>query len=115
MRAGDLRDRITVQSQEMVPDGQGGMTQGDWAAIAGMERIPANVEPLSGEERIAAMQTQANVDHKVELRYRVGVKAGHRAIWHAKGGDRVLYLTSAPVVIGNHEGLQFMAREDTDT
>lgn len=114
MRAGALRDRITVQEEPLVPDGQGGMTKGPWTTITGMSRLPANVTALSGEERIAAMQTQANVDHKVELRYRTGVKAGHRALWHAKGGDRVLYLTSAPVVTGNHEGLQFMAREDTD-
>lgn len=114
MRAGLLKDRITVEEQPLVGDGQGGREEGDWTAISGMERIPAQVRALSGSEAVTAMQVQSAVTHEVLIRYRTGVKASMRIIYHAKGGDMVLNIITAPVIEGINEGLRFMARQSAD-
>lgn len=114
MKAGVLRDRITIQEQTRTPDGRGGYVLGAWGNVTNMARIPAEVAPLSGDERIQAMQVQSGVGYEVRIRYRAGVHASQRALWHAKGGDRTLHMVGAPVVEGKHEGLRWMAREDTD-
>ncbi|MFW6331221.1 MAG: phage head closure protein [Gemmatimonadota bacterium] len=114
IRAGDLRDRVTVQEETLTDDDRGGKTSGGWSAVSGMSRIPAQVKPLDGDERIAALQAQSGISHEVRMRYRTGITSAMRLLWHAYGADRTLYITSPPVVTGHAEGLRFLAREDAD-
>ena len=114
MRAGNLRHRGTVQSQTHADDGRGGKVRGAWSAVSGMSRIPCEVVPLSGDERINAGAVQSDVTYTVRMRYRTGVKANMRLVWHANDGDRNLHFTGAPAIVGNYDGLEIPAREDAD-
>lgn len=117
MRAGRLRDRVTVQEQTTTDDLKGGKREGAWSAVSGMSRISAAVEPLDGTERVAAMQNRSGVTHQVRVRYassRVSLTAANRLVWHANDGDRTLNLVAAPVIVGNYDELRMEAREVLD-
>lgn len=65
MRAGELRERITVYRVGRTADTQGGgaktrtLVGEDWAAV----------EAVSGREAIAAGQMTASLTHRVRMRY----------------------------------------------
>lgn len=69
MKIGRIRRRITIKKRTTVADGYGGQTEAwttlraDWAAI----------RRLSGAERVAAAQTQAQEEVEVVLRYATDV------------------------------------------
>ncbi len=71
MRAGKLRHRITIQQRsESARDDYGAPTYA-WSTLATRW---ASIEPLRGQERFIADQTQSGVTHRVRLRYLSGVK-----------------------------------------
>ena len=67
MRAGNLKQRITIQLKTETADGMGGFAdtypEKDWAEVW------ASVIPLRGVELIEAMKLEGNVRHKMEMRY----------------------------------------------
>lgn len=65
MKFGKMRHRVTIQKLTRTDDGAGGYTE-TWEDIA---TVWAAVEPLSGREYYLAQQTQAEVSHKVTMRY----------------------------------------------
>ena len=69
MRAGRLRHRVTIQSKSVTRDAYGGevITWQDDVTVWG------SVEPLRGREYIEGKQEQADVTHKIFLRYRSGI------------------------------------------
>jgi len=70
----DLRHRVTFERQTRVPDGAGGWTEA-WTA----ERTCwAKVVPLSGRERLRAMQLEHPVSHRITVRYGGAVAGYHR-------------------------------------
>ena len=79
MRAGELRERITIQ-QKTTPvarDGFGGETI-TWATLA---TVWAKVEALSGREFIGMGRQEAAGTHKVTLRERDDVTPAMRIAW----------------------------------
>lgn len=79
MRAGTLRHRVTIQQKAVTRDSYGAevVTWQDVATTWGA------VEPLSGREYLAALQTQAEVTTRIRLRYRsdVTLQPEMRATW----------------------------------
>jgi SPP1 family predicted phage head-tail adaptor len=69
MRAGQLRQRVTIEQKTATQDANGEETI-TWATWA---TVYAAVEPLRGEEYLAARTQQASVDTRIRLRYRDGV------------------------------------------
>jgi SPP1 family predicted phage head-tail adaptor len=65
MRAGQLRHRITIQSHTSAQDNYGEV---DWTWSTGFETW-AKISPLRGNQYFNAQQVQANVSHKITLRY----------------------------------------------
>jgi SPP1 family predicted phage head-tail adaptor len=65
MRIGRLRHRITIEEPTRTADGMGGWTV-TWTEVS---TVWAGVEPVSGKERIAADAVEAEVTHKVIIRY----------------------------------------------
>lgn len=66
-----LRQRLILQQlQGGAADGMGGRTADTWQAVA---TIWGQVDPLSGKERLAAAQIEADVTHEITIRYRTGV------------------------------------------
>ena len=74
--AGELRTRVTIQSEVQVADSGGGAYHA-WSTVA---TTWAKVEPLSGRELLQAEQLQSEVTHLITIRYRSGLHAGMRVI-----------------------------------
>lgn len=70
MRAGKLRQRITLQSKVIVRDQYGGEST-TWQDFA--TDVPAEVVPLSGREFLSAGELQGEVQARVMIRYMPGV------------------------------------------
>jgi len=77
--AGELRQRIAIEAQVQTQDPVTGDITTAWTAVVGAESLPANVQPMSAREFIAAQQTQAAVDTKIIIRWRQGITAAMRA------------------------------------
>lgn len=69
MRAGQLRQRITIQQPTIVQDtfGEADVT---WSTYI---QAWASIEPLRGREALEAMSLQQEVTHRVRMRHRDGV------------------------------------------
>lgn len=80
MRAGALRERVTLQSATEASDGAGGQTL-TWANVATDPVVWARVEPTEGREKFAAMQIQGRYTHRVTLRYRTDLTLKLRVVW----------------------------------
>lgn len=87
MRAGALRDRITLQAPPTAQDAAG-QPAGNWTDVA---TVWAEVRDLSGREFIAAQATQSEVSTKIRIRYMTGIDASMRAV---RGAD--VYTLVAP-------------------
>ena len=87
MKAGKLRKRVAIQSRtDSVSDETMAPTQ-TWTTVA---TVWASVEPLSGQEGIQANQLNAELSHRVTIRYYSGLTAAYRILW----GTRVLRIVS---------------------
>jgi len=69
MRAGQLRHRLTLKSRSVTPDSYGQ----DITAATTQATVWGSVEPLSGRELLLAQQVQADVTHRVRIRFHDGV------------------------------------------
>ena len=78
MRAGELRERVTIEKPVQVA-GKAGATKTTWTEVA--TNVHARVTPLRGQEQVNAMQLSSKVSHRVKLRYRSDVVAEWRIIW----------------------------------
>lgn len=77
MNPGKLRHRVTIQQATRTRGAGGGYTE-KWGEVA---TVRAAVVPLTGTERIRAMQTEANLTHRIEMRYRAGLTSAMRAVY----------------------------------
>ncbi|HEY7768012.1 phage head closure protein [Longimicrobium sp.] len=74
--AGDLRHRVLFQTSATAPAPGGGSstTWTDWHTAW------AQVEGLTGVERIQAMQTDSTLTHRITVRHNAGINPGMRAV-----------------------------------
>lgn len=81
MRAGDLRDRVTIQRNLDARSGSGAVLDQfeDW-----LTRIAAKVENITGGERWAQAQPIADVTTRIRIRYRAGLTPKMR-VKHERG------------------------------
>ncbi|HEX7090638.1 MAG TPA: phage head closure protein [Longimicrobiales bacterium] len=108
---GAFFDRADIEAEQQSPDGRGGYVSGGWEAIPGGSGIPVAIRPLSADERIRAMQAEADVTHEVITRvYVPGVRADNRLRVTTDGG-RLLYLVAAPIEVGRRQRLRLLCRE----
>lgn len=87
LSAGKLRNSIEIQELTNTPDGQGGFSTA-WTTI---HTPNAMIKPVSGGERMRAMQLNATVTHRIYLRYVAGIEADMRV----KFGDRLFQIRLA--------------------
>lgn len=106
MRSGRLRHRVTIQQPVVAVNGYGERIT-TWSTVA---TVWAAVEPLRGREFFDAEQTQAEVSHRVVMRYRSGMVATMRLL-HL---TRVLHIQAIIDVDERHRELQLMCREMPD-
>ncbi len=91
MRAGRLKKRIAIQAATETK-GATGQTVKTWTTVA---TVWAGIEPVRGEERIAAQGVQARLTHKVILRHNAypTLTSDHRFLY----GTKVFEITGPPV------------------
>lgn len=80
MRAGELRHRITIQRATETQDAFGAVVQ-TWSTFA---TLWAGVEALSGREFFAAQQVNAQVSHRIRIRYLSGVTPKMRVVFGSR-------------------------------
>ncbi len=86
MRAGRLRHRVDLQQLSPTLNAMGEPSE-TWTTYA---TVSADVEPISGNERLAVQQAQADTTHRVTMRFRKGLAATHRILHRS----RALNITS---------------------
>lgn len=80
MNFSKLRHRITIQENISVKDSFGAETP-NWTDVAS---VWASIEPLSGKEFFAAQQINAEVNTKITMRYREGIKPEMRVVFNER-------------------------------
>lgn len=80
IRAGDLRERITIQARAAGADALG-QESGAWADVA---TVFARAEPLTGREFFAAGQLQGELSVKFTIRHRTDVAETMRVLWRGQ-------------------------------
>jgi SPP1 family predicted phage head-tail adaptor len=103
LKIGKLRHSITLEQVAETQDPDGSVIE-TWSSFANAQ---ASIEPISGREYFAAQTTQAEVTHRISLRYLTGVTPKMRV----KYGSRIFDIL---LVINTRERsveLQLMCRE----
>lgn len=104
MRTGSLRHYVEIHALTIIEDDIGNQTE-EWAKVA---EAWAAVEPLKGDEYLAAASTQAQVSHKVTMRPPgVEVTPANRIVF----GSRTLEVESALNLEERNRELQLMCKE----
>lgn len=103
MRVGQLRHRVTIQTATETRDAIGGVI----AAPSTFATVWASVEALQGREYLAAQQVNAEVDHRIRIRYLAGVTPKMRVAFGARLFDVQAVLNPD----GRNRELHLMAQE----
>lgn len=106
MRAGRLRKRVSIQQPVQAVNAYGERIV-TWSTVA---TVWAAVEPLRGREMFDAEQVQAEISHRVILRYRSGLDSTYRLLL----ASRVLQIQTVIDVDERHRELHLMCREMPD-
>jgi SPP1 family predicted phage head-tail adaptor len=103
MRAGQMRDRITIQ-QRTVTRGAMGAPVDAWADVA---TVWAQFDPLRGREFFSSKQEQTENSVRFWIRYRAGIENKMRISFGGKYYD----IEAVIDVRGRHQTLEIMTRE----
>jgi SPP1 family predicted phage head-tail adaptor len=106
MQAGELRERVTIQSPTASAD-EYGQAPPTWADVA---TVYAGVRPLRAGEILRAEQPGMETTHVVRLRYRADVAPECRLKW----GTRYLYPSSIVNVGARNRELELLCTERRD-
>lgn len=104
MRIGQLRQRITIQQMTAGTDGQGGVTKTFSTLV---DRLPASVLPLGGQEAVALAQQTSELRTKVTIRYRDDVSVKQRIVF----GSRTLEIGVIADPDGRRRALELICTE----
>lgn len=80
MRAGDLREPISIIAEQRTEDDLGGQV----VAWATQFDSWANVAPVRGAEKMEAQQVQSTQTYRITIRYRPNVTTAMRVNWSGK-------------------------------
>jgi SPP1 family predicted phage head-tail adaptor len=76
MMASMLREKLTIQREVLTQDDLGGDVK-TWSNIG---TTYGHVRPTGGGERVFAQQLEANITHKITIRYRENIEAADRIL-----------------------------------
>ncbi len=83
VRIGELRHRLSIQAERAASDGGGGLTD-PWADPVTVATVWGKIEPLTGGERLHALQIQDRLSHRIVIRHRSGITAAMRVVFGAR-------------------------------
>ena len=107
---GKLRHRLTIQQSRRIGDGGGG-SEGSWDDPIKVATVWGSVKPLSGNERLRAMQLEARVSHRITIRYRTGITTAMRVLF----GTRLFNIRAVLNLDERNRWLDIMAEEGVAT
>lgn len=103
MRAEELRHQITLQARTVTRSASGAEVIA-WTDLA---TVWVSINPIAGKEYFASKQVNAEVTHRINMRYRSGVRPSMRL----KHGARVFSILSAINVGEKNIELELMCKE----
>jgi len=111
VRAGNLRQRVTIQKKVVTLDDYGQESAG-WVTVLADE--PAQVQPMSASEFVRSNAQSMIVTHKVTMRYRneflnTQVMAG----WRITTGSRIMNIVSVMNIDERNIMIEMLANEGT--
>lgn len=106
MKIGKLRHRVTLQEYISSKDSFGAEIE-TWSDTA---TVWAGIEPLSGKEYFAAQQVNAEINTKIMIRYRAGVRSTMRVAFQ----NRLFEILSVINTEEKNQELILMCREVLD-
>jgi SPP1 family predicted phage head-tail adaptor len=106
VKIGKLRHSITIEQVAGTQDSDGSLIE-TWSSFA---NVQASMEPISGREYFAAQTTQADVTHRICMRYLAGVIPKMRV----KYGSRIFDILSVININERNRELQLMCKESID-
>jgi SPP1 family predicted phage head-tail adaptor len=104
VKIGNLRHRITIEQAAVAQDTDGAVLE-SWSTYA---MVQASIEPISGREYFAAQSTQADVTHRIIVRYRSGITPKMRV----NHGSRIFDILSVININERNRELHLMCREN---
>jgi SPP1 family predicted phage head-tail adaptor len=81
MRAGQLRDRITIRREANTKNARGGLDR-VWETVA--DELPANVTSLNGRESVIGQVLQGISQFQIVVRYRTDLKVSDQVKWQGR-------------------------------
>lgn len=116
MRAGELKDRVTVQTRTETSDGHDGITEAWASARDDLKRRPAAVTQLTGRDLVGAQQIDPRLSHEIVMRYwatyRTDLTGGRaRLVYHDRGTDRLFEIVGPPREATRARELRMLCRE----
>lgn len=109
--ASSLRHRVTLQQEIQTADGAGGYVR-SWQDVADLwAEINSITAKSYGQERFFAGKIQAEITHKITIRYRAGVTADMRLLF----GSSIFNIRSVLNKDENNETLELLVEEGVAT
>ena len=105
MRVGELRHRVSIQTQVETSDGMGGSVI-SWSDV--YNDVPAAIWPLSANERLDSMKLELQTTHKIRIRYLSGLTADNRIVF----GSRTFNIISIINADERNRQLDILATEE---
>lgn len=105
LRASDYQDLVTFQ-QNVPTQATGGAPVDVWSDLAKTPKAFAAIEPLGGREFFDAARVNADISHRIRIRYRSDVTERMRVVLGAR-----IFDIAAALEIVRHRELHLMCRE----
>jgi SPP1 family predicted phage head-tail adaptor len=106
LRLGKLRHRITIEQVAESQDTDGSVIE-TWSSFASAQ---GSIKPVSGREYFDAQTTQADVTHRIYLRYITGITSKMRIKYNQRIFDILFVINTRE----RNLELQLMCRERID-
>ena len=104
MHAGQLKHKLDIETELSSQDTYGQTTQ-EWVVF--LRGLWASVEPMSGREYFSSQQVNAEVSHRIKIRYKAGIKPKMRV----KFGTRYFNIVSVIDIREGHREMHLMCTE----
>lgn len=104
MRAGPLRHRITIQKATETQNAYGEPVA-SWSEFV---QASASVDPISSREYFSAQRENAEITHRIRMRYRPNITHKMRVKW----GERVFDIRSIINANSRNRSLELLCVED---
>jgi len=110
---GDFKRRVIIEEPAKVSDGMGGNTV-TWSTVF---TAWCSIKPLSGRERMTAMKMEAQITHKIMMRYdsRVTTKLRINYSDNGSGTDRIFNIVEVINIDEESRFLEVLAVEGAAT